>query len=344
MKTILTCLTAMAAFTAAHAGDNCRQTQSTHTTVQTQGPACQAAGLISGTAHHSTTGHLLIAHPSPNAAAETNQKKDIVDTAVAAGSFNTLVAAVQAAGLVETLKGTGPFTVFAPTDEAFAKIPKETIAELLKPENKETLKSILLYHVVPGNVKAATVVNLTSAQTAQGQQVNIAVKDGMVSVDSANVVKTDIETSNGVIHVIDTVIMPNSKDIVDTAVEAKTFSTLVAAVQAAGLVDTLKGPGPFTVFAPSDDAFAKLPQSTIADLLKPENKDQLIAILTYHVVPGKVLAADAVKIKSAKTVNGKEVNVMAEGNGVMINKAQVVAADVETSNGVIHVIDSVLLP
>lgn len=134
--------------------------------------------------------------------------KDIVDTAVAAGSFKTLAAALKAADLVDTLKGKGPFTVFAPTDEAFAKLPKETLESLLKPENKKKLVGILTYHVVPGKVYAKDVVKLTEAKTVQGSPVKIVVKDGKVTVDGANVVKTDIETSNGVIHVIDTVIIP----------------------------------------------------------------------------------------------------------------------------------------
>ncbi len=134
--------------------------------------------------------------------------KDIVDTAVGAGSFKTLVAAVQAAGLVDTLKGTGPFTVFAPTDEAFAKLPTGTVESLLKPENKAKLVAILTYHVVPGKVTAADVVKLKEAKTVQGGSAKITVADGKVKVDDANVVKTDIMTSNGVIHVIDAVIMP----------------------------------------------------------------------------------------------------------------------------------------
>ena len=167
-----------------------------------------------------------------------------------------------------------------------------------------------------------------------------------VMVNNANVIKTDIMCSNGVIHVIDNVILPPeapSADIVDTAVEAGSFKTLVAAVQAAGLVDTLKGEGPFTVFAPTDEAFAKLPEGTIAELLKPENKDKLTAILTYHVVAGKVAAADVVKLSSAKTVNGKEVAISTT-NGVMVDGAKVVATDIECANGIIHVIDSVILP
>ena len=138
------------------------------------------------------------------------QPKDIVDTAVAAGSFKTLAAALQAAGLIETLKGKGPFTVFAPTDEAFAKLPAGTVADLLKPENKAKLTAILTYHVVPGSVMAAQVVTMDGkeAKTVNGQSVKISVKGGTVMVDGAKVVTTDIKASNGVIHVIDSVILP----------------------------------------------------------------------------------------------------------------------------------------
>jgi uncharacterized surface protein with fasciclin (FAS1) repeats len=138
------------------------------------------------------------------------KKADIVDTAVAAGSFNTLATALTAAGLVDTLKGDGPFTVFAPTDEAFAKLPAGTVEDLLKPENKDKLIAVLTYHVVAGKVKAKQVVTLDSATTVQGSNVSIKVKDGTVYVDGAKVIKTDIKASNGVIHVIDSVILPAS--------------------------------------------------------------------------------------------------------------------------------------
>jgi uncharacterized surface protein with fasciclin (FAS1) repeats len=137
----------------------------------------------------------------------------------------------------------------------------------------------------------------------------------------------------------------STADIVDTAVAAGSFKTLAAALTAAGLVDTLKGPGPFTVFAPTDEAFAKLPAGTLDDLLKPENKAKLAAILTYHVVPGKVAAADVVKLKMAKTVNGKDVTIAVTGADVMLNgTTKVTKTDIAASNGIIHVIDSVLLP
>jgi uncharacterized surface protein with fasciclin (FAS1) repeats len=133
-------------------------------------------------------------------------------------------------------------------------------------------------------------------------------------------------------------------DIVDTAVAANQFGTLAAALDAAGLVETLKGPGPFTVFAPTDEAFASLPAGTVENLLKPENKEQLIEVLTYHVVPGKVAAAEVVKLEEAKTVNGGTLEIDAESGGVKINDANVEATDIAASNGLIHVIDKVLLP
>ena len=139
---------------------------------------------------------------------DSMSQKDVVDTAVDAGDFTTLVTAIKAADLVETLKGKGPFTVFAPTDEAFAKLPSGTVEDLLKPENKQKLVSILTYHVVPGEVMASEVVKLSNAKTVNGQSLTITVEGGMVMVDSAKVVKTDIECSNGVIHVIDAVVLP----------------------------------------------------------------------------------------------------------------------------------------
>jgi uncharacterized surface protein with fasciclin (FAS1) repeats len=135
-----------------------------------------------------------------------------------------------------------------------------------------------------------------------------------------------------------------SKDIVDTAVAAGQFNTLAAALEAADLVGTLKGDGPFTVFAPTDAAFAKLPEGTVESLLKPENRDKLVAILTYHVVPGEVTAADVVKLSEAKTVNGQDVAITVADSGVRINDANVIKTDIDASNGVIHVIDTVILP
>lgn len=290
--------------------------------------------------------------------------KTIVDIAVADGRFTTLVAAVQAAGLVDTLNSAGPFTVFAPTDAAFAALPAGTLDSLLLPENKQQLTDILLYHVVPGKVMAADVVGLDGqyAETAlAGKSINIKVNgDKVILNDSVNVIITDIEASNGVIHVVDAVLLPPSDeamsgdamsenmDIVDTAIADGRFTTLVAAVQAADLVETLKSAGPFTVFAPTDDAFAALPAGTLDSLLLPENKQQLTDILLYHVVPGKVMAADVVGLdgQSAETaLAGKSISIKIEDGSVILNDSvKVIITDIETSNGVIHVIDGVLLP
>lgn len=269
---------------------------------------------------------------------------NIVETAVKAGVFKTLAAALAAADLVDVLKGEGPFTVFAPTDEAFAKLPAGTVENLLKPENKAALVSILKYHVVKGSVKADKVVGMTSATTINGQRVDILVKESNVMLDKAKVTKTDIECSNGVIHVIDTVLMPSSKNVVETAIADGRFKTLASLLTAAGLVDALKGEGPFTVFAPTDEAFAKLPKATLESLMKPEGKDTLVSILKYHVVSGRVFSDDAAKMTEGKTLNGASFVVSKKGSDLMIDKARVTKADIDASNGVIHVIDTVIMP
>ena len=280
---------------------------------------------------------------SPTVALAAVGPKSIVETAVEAGTFTTLAAALDAAGLVSTLEGDGPFTVFAPTDAAFAKLPHGTLDTLLKPENKGVLQSILTYHVVPGELTAADVLARTSLTTASGQRADIRL-DGAAMIDGATIVTTDIECSNGIIHVIDRVILPESNSILEAAAEAGSFGTLAAALKSAGLVHTLQGDGPFTVFAPTDAAFAKLPAGTVTSLLKPENRDQLVKILTYHVVPGRIFAADALGAQSAVTVEGQRVRFTLSGDGMRVNGASVIQPDIETTNGVIHVIDEVILP
>lgn len=272
--------------------------------------------------------------------AAQDKPKDIVDTAAGSKDFTTLVAAVKAAGLVDALKGKGPFTVFAPTDAAFKALPAGTVDALLKSENKGKLASILTYHVISGSVMAADVKTM-KAKTLFGQEVSIEAKDGKVTIDGANVITTDIKCSNGVIHVIDKVILP--KTIVEVAAANDSFSTLVTAVKAAGLAETLNG-GPFTVFAPTNEAFAKLPKGTVEELLKPENIEKLKAVLTYHVVSGAVTSADVVKLKSAKTVNGRELKITVKDGTVMVDNAKVTTVDIPCLNGVIHIIDSVVIP
>jgi uncharacterized surface protein with fasciclin (FAS1) repeats len=204
------------------------------------------------------------------------------------------------------------------------------------------LTDILLYHVAEGKVMAADVVELSNAMTLQGQYVDIKVEDGKVMLDDAVVIITDIEASNGVIHVIDAVILPETRDIVDMAAEDGRFATLVSAVDAAGLVDALKGEGPLTVFAPTDDAFAALPEGTIDALLA--DIPALTDILLYHVVEGKVLAADVVGLAEAPTLQGSSAPISVEDGNVFVAGAQVIITDIEASNGVIHVIDAVILP
>ena len=274
-------------------------------------------------------------------------EKDIVAVASEAGGFTTLLTAAEAAGLVETLQGEGPFTVFAPTDEAFAALPEGTLDDLLA--DPDALKSVLLYHVVAGQVLAAAVVGLEAATSVQGEDIAITVDGDKVMVNGASVVSTDIPASNGVIHVIDAVILPPSMseaatmaDIVETALAAGDFSTLVAAVEAAGLVDTLRGDGPFTVFAPTDEAFAALPDGTLDDLLA--DPDALRSILLYHVVAGKVTADMVAGLESADSVEGSTIDIRVDGGKVFVNDAQVTITDILTSNGVIHVIDKVILP
>jgi uncharacterized surface protein with fasciclin (FAS1) repeats len=286
---------------------------------------------------------LPLAAQTPANASHGKTDNDLVATAIAAGKFQTLVAAVKAADLVGTLQGKGPFTVFAPTDEAFAKLGKDTLADLLKPENKAKLTAILTYHVVAADLPAAKVVAQKELKTVQGNALSVtAGKDG-VMVGTAKVVATDVVANNGVIHVIDSVLLPPA-NLVATAAKAGKFQTLLTAATAAGLADTLANGGPFTVFAPTDEAFAKLGKDTLADLLKPENKDKLAAILKYHVVAGKVQAADVVARKSVVTLQGGEAKISVQDGKVKIDAANVVATDVVAGNGVIHVIDAVILP
>jgi transforming growth factor-beta-induced protein len=279
------------------------------------------------------------AMPEPTATPEP-ELMDIVDIAVADGRFETLVAAVQAAGLVDALKGEGPLTVFAPTDDAFAALPEGTVEALL--EDIPALSSILLYHVLEGKYMAADVLGMSQAMSLQGQYVEFASDMDKVMIDNAQIILTDIEATNGVIHVIDAVILPESRDIVDIAIEDGRFGTLVTAVQAAGLVDALKGEGPLTVFAPTDEAFAALPEGTVEALL--EDIPTLTNILLYHVAEGKAMAADVLELSEAETLLGESLGIVVEDGKVMVGDAQVIITDIEASNGVIHVIDAVLIP
>ena len=284
---------------------------------------------------------LFLAACTPDAT-ETPQPQTIVDIAVADGRFSTLVAALQAADLVETLSGEGPFTVFAPTDAAFAKLPAGTVDALLA--DIPALTDILLYHVVSGELSADDVVLLDKAETLLGENVTIKVQDGNVFINDSMVTIANIMADNGVIHVIDTVLQPpeNLGSLFDVAKADGRFTTLVTAVQEAGLVEDVSGEGPFTIFAPTDDAFAKLPEGTAEAFLA--DIPALIDVLLYHALPGEVLAEQVVTLNSAKTLNGQFVEINVVDGTVYVNDAQVIATDIMADNGVIHVIDSFLVP
>lgn len=295
--------------------------------------------------------------------------EDIVDTAIGA-EFDTLVAAVQAAGLEATLRGEGPFTVFAPTEEAFADLLAAldvTAGELLA---HPRLKEVLLYHVVPGQVVAADVQDAISGSGTDSFSTTTALElgeeltftfgdDGILINDTVNIIDTDIFATNGVIHVIDAVLVPEAffiefDTVVDIALSDDNFSILVAALQTAGLVEALQGAGPFTVFAPTNDAFLALLDAldiTAEELL---GQSELAKVLLFHVLSGKVFSGDITNGLTAPTLNdnleltfglaSEPVGGLA-GLGVFINgDVEVVAADIEALNGVVHVIDGVLIP
>jgi uncharacterized surface protein with fasciclin (FAS1) repeats len=277
--------------------------------------------------------------------------RNIVQTAQALPDFSILVDAVVSAGLVEALSAAGPFTVFAPTNTAFAALLAElgvSAEDLLA--DTELLTRVLTYHVVPGRVLAADIVAGAPVATLQGG--NFRIGAGNVITDArartANIVATDVFTSNGVIHVIDRVILPlPAENIVQVAQGNPAFSILVQAVVAAELVETLSGPGPFTVFAPTDAAFAALlaELNVTAEALLADT-ELLTAVLTYHVVPGRVLAAQIVPDTPITTVQGGTFSIGA-GNVITDGRARtagIVATDVFASNGVVHVIDRVILP
>ncbi len=293
---------------------------------------------------------------APVAAAEPT----IVEIAASSDDFSTLVAAVQAAGLVDVLNGPGPFTVFAPTDAAFAKLLSGlgiSAEDLLA--NQELLTNVLLYHVVPGELYAADVLEQGVLTMANKHYAWARVMGGAATINEAHIVATDIKASNGVIHVIDTVILPpaweyNSfaadpsqieANIVEIALQNEGWSTLVAAVQAAGLVETLSGPGPFTVFAPTNEAFSELLGElglTAEELLA--NEPLLTSVLLYHVVPGRVFADDALAEGTLTMADGNTATVSTRGGEVYINGAKILRANINTSNGVLYVIDEVILP
>jgi uncharacterized surface protein with fasciclin (FAS1) repeats len=184
---------------------------------------------------------------------------------------------------------------------------------------------------------------MTEATTLNSQRISITIDNG-VRIDDANVVKADIACSNGIIHVIDSVILPSTDDLIELAAKAGSFETLAAAIKTAGLASVLTSDGPFTVFAPTDAAFANLPAGTVDSLLQEKNRQQLVDILKYHVVPGRVYADQALSAQTAETAEGSRVRFRLRGGNLMVNDANILNADIEASNGVVHVIDRVIMP
>lgn len=274
--------------------------------------------------------------------------KNIVQVASSDNQFSILVAAVTKAGLASTLSGPGPFTVFAPTNDAFNKLFTKLGVSGLNDLSAETLKPILLNHVISGNIKAADISTgyvATLNNTGPGQnKVKVYIQKGAnVTVDGSKVITADVMASNGTIHAVDNVIMPAS--VVGQAINNPMFSILVQAVVKAGLVDALSAAGPFTVFAPTNDAFnalfTKLGVSGINDLTAA----QLTPILLYHVVSGNVLASQVATGTVPTLKAGSTISVMADAMGVKLNgNAKVIATDVQGTNGVVHAIDAVLIP
>ena len=271
---------------------------------------------------------------------------DIVSAALLDGRFGILAKALTEAKLVGTLQGKGPFTVFAPTDEAFKKLPKGTVETLLKPENREQLEAVLTYHVVSGSVDLSGALAAKQANTVQGAPVKIAFADGRVRVNDAAILNADVQCSNGIIHVIDSVILPpkSSNNIASVAKRAGNFNTLLAAIEAAGLTDVLTSDQPVTVLAPTDAAFAALPKGTVEALLKPENRDKLVSILSLHAIAGKVSAGDTLNVGKVRSINGGSLDFGIVDGFFRVNGATIVKTDIQCDNGVIHVIDAVILP
>ncbi len=281
---------------------------------------------------------------------------DVVETALAAADFDSLAAALTRADLVAALQGNGPFTVFAPTDAAFGELDEATLNALLTDDELlGELTNILLYHVVAGELTASDLsynpesvfsgkVSNFYLETLSGADLMLSVTPLGVIINSTSMVEVaDIYTSNGIIHVIDTVLLP-PQDIVGVAVAAE-FESLVAAVIQAELAEALQSPGPFTVFAPIDEAFAALGQETLDTLFDDENKELLASILTYHVIPGKIYSPQVMAGAEVATLNGAMVTFgLNEEGGLTINGANIIGADVRAFNGVIHIIDSVILP
>lgn len=262
---------------------------------------------------------------------------NIVDLAEEAGGFETLLGAIESAGLTTTLQFLGPFTAFAPNDDAFGNLPAGTLENL----TDEQLISILTYHVMNGTVLSTDLTDEQSPASLQGDPLFIAVNDQVVVNRAANVYAADLEGTNGVIHAVDEVLFPDAfGTVVDNAVKRFDFNTLVDAVVLADLAETLSGDGPFTVFAPTDESFSNLPDG----LLESLTQEQLEEILLYHVIGDDITSGDLDSEQAVETLSGEILYITANGDVSINGSSNVVTADVDASNGTIHAINEVLIP
>lgn len=280
------------------------------------------------------------AYGADSQASRTEGDRDLGSVATQAG-LTTLLQLVEAAEL--TLPDE-PVTIFAPTNDAFAALPAEQVEALLKPEARDTLRAILTYHVAAGTLSSSEVLSRRSIETLNGQSVAVGAEGG-ATVGEAGLVATDVPFDGGVVHVVDGVLMPELRSITAIASETADLSTLVAAVKAAGLADQL-GPenGPWTVFAPVNSAFATLPDGAVEALLEPENRQQLVGILALHVVPGRLEARDLLGAGKTQTLAGEVIGFGIDKGTLQVNGSSIVASDIQAGNGVVHLIDAVLLP
>ncbi|MFO0738110.1 MAG: fasciclin domain-containing protein [Labilithrix sp.] len=280
--------------------------------------------------------------------------KDIVDTAVTAGNFKTLVAAVQKAELEQTLRGTGPFTVFAPTDAAFGKLPAFIVPKLTSDPYKTELGLILKYHVVSGRIPASAILGKAAQKipSAAGGDLEVDGANSKVTINaSTEVTQADVDASNGVIHAVDSVLLPSIFNTANDYDDGTTsFKTLATAIKAADLQTTLHGPGTFTVFAPTDKAFQDLEDEIGAKAFNAilADKAKLAKILTYHVL-GATAFQNQVKSGNVATVQGQHLKLIVDGDNLKVGdstgtNANVILTDLPNRNGVIHVVDKVLLP
>ncbi len=286
-------------------------------------------------------------------------EQSIAEIAINTDDLSTLVSLVSAAGLVETLDTGGPFTVFAPTNEAFAQLPEEVVNVVVG--NPDILTAILTYHVVGDKLLATDVLSVSSIGTLQGESLSVSLQNGDAFVDDSQIIATDIKANNGVVHLIDTVLVPqaaveaiaaalthdeptsgDSASIVGIASATDDLSTLVSLVSSAGLAETLDTGGPFTVFAPTNSAFGKLPERAVNIIVS--NPDILSSVLTYHVVGDELFAEDVLAQRRIDTLQGESLMVRTFAGEPYVNFSKIVATDIEASNGVVHLIDNVLVP